>query len=86
MAKNAHQSNGSGWQDGNHCRPFSTYVTTPVVKTSAHSGDFDRSSTLAVLALDTPTSSVTTAVAQPAELNTGPPPGNLVVALHRFLI
>jgi hypothetical protein len=85
MAKNAPQPNGGGVQNGNHCRPYSAYISTPVVKTAAQTGEFDHSWVLAYVALDMPASVVTT-LAQPAELNTGPRPTNLVVELHRFLI
>jgi hypothetical protein len=85
VAKNARQPAGNGVENGTHCRPFSMYVVAPAVKASLSAG-MDHSVAIVPISFDPLTIVVTTAVAHPAELNTGPPPDNLVVALHRFLI
>jgi hypothetical protein len=41
---------------------------------------------LSLVSIDLPSIQARTAVEWVAELNTGPPPDNLVVELHRFLI
>jgi hypothetical protein len=86
VAKDARRSEGNGLQSGDRCRPYSIYVVTPAVSTSAPSGNVDHSTAIAIVALVVPSSLVATTIARPTELNTGPPPGNLVVSLHRFLI
>jgi hypothetical protein len=85
MASKTHQPKADGLQNPEHCRPYSTYAVTPVVKGSAHTS-VDRVSMLAIIPLSPLAAVVTKTAVAPAELNTGPPPDNLVVALHRFLI
>ncbi len=86
VASNAVRVHGNGFQSGDHCRPFSTYAVTPVVKTAVQVADAHQLTDIAVVLFDLPLSVLPTTFTQVAELNTGPPPDNLVVALHRFLI
>jgi hypothetical protein len=62
------------------------YIVTPAVNASVQSGDNHPSADLVIAVINLPTSYTRTAVEQVADLNTGPPPDNLVVELHRFLI
>jgi hypothetical protein len=72
-------------QSGEHCRPFSIYAVTQVVNTSAQNADVHQLAAVSVVSLNwLPAISAT--APHPTELNTGPPPDNLVVSLHRFLI
>jgi hypothetical protein len=59
---------------------------TPVVKTAMQVADVHQLADMAVVSVDLPLSAIWTTFTQITELNTGPPPDNLVVALHRFLI
>jgi hypothetical protein len=83
VASYALRPKGSAVQDGAHCRPYSIYVVASVVTNSAH---LDHSVLQAIVSINSPLSVVAAPVAHHFELNTGPPPDNLVVELHRFLI
>jgi hypothetical protein len=85
-AKTTSRTHGEGVQDGNSCRPFSIYVVTPAVSTSAQTGDLHQLVQMSMVSVDLPLFATPSTVAHVFELNTGPPPYNLVVALHRFLI
>jgi hypothetical protein len=85
-AKTASRTHGEGVQGGNSCRPYSIYVVTPAVSTSAQTGDVHQLTDMSMVSVDLPLFATPVTVAPIFELNTGPPPDNLVVALHRFLI
>ena len=85
MASNARRTNGNGFQSS-HCQQVSAFATTPVVNVSTQIQDLDQSADLTLISSDVPSALARTTLEQIAELNTGPPPNNLVVALHRFLI
>jgi hypothetical protein len=86
VAKTAGPTHGNGIQSGDHCRPFSMYTLTPAVNTSAPTGDVHQLAELSLVFVDLPFFATSATVAHGIELDTGPPPDNLVVALHRFLI
>jgi hypothetical protein len=86
LAANSRQTTGGGIQGSGHCTPVALYNVTPAVNVSIQTGDNHQSADFVAIVIDAPTSLARTTIEQLAELDTGPPPDNLVVALHRFLI
>jgi hypothetical protein len=85
VAKTNSQPNGDGL-NGGHCRPFSLFVGVTVTSTSGHSLDFQQTAEMLPVALDGTFPNFFAVSTEAVELDTGPPPENLVVALHRWLI
>jgi hypothetical protein len=77
---------GGGIQGSGRCTPVAFYNVTPAVNVSNQTDDNHQSADFAAIVIDAPASLAQTTIEQLAELDTGPPPDNLVVALHRFLI
>jgi hypothetical protein len=73
-------------QSNNHCRPITAFLTTPAVNASTQIQDVHPASDFALVSIDLPSTLSQTTVEQIAELNTGPPPDNLVVVLHHWVI
>jgi hypothetical protein len=76
----------NGWQSEGHCTPMALYAVTPAIKSSIQVSDHSASIDLTVAIIDLPLSYAQTTVEHIAPLDSGPPPNNLVVELHRFLI
>jgi hypothetical protein len=62
------------------------YVTVPVVHVLTQSSDVHQAVEFLPIGLNGNLSAIPTAVIPIAELNTGPPSGNLVVILHRWIV
>ncbi|HEY2827047.1 MAG TPA: hypothetical protein VGJ04_05545 [Pirellulales bacterium] len=86
MAKSGSRTSSDGLHNGDRCRPFSMYAVTPVVNTSAAPQFAHQLAEVSIVSSDLLLVATSTTIADVSELNTGPPPDNLVVALHRFLI
>jgi hypothetical protein len=69
-----------------HCRPFSYFAAVTVTSLSGQSLDLQQPVDVLPVVLHAPLTNAFTAPATAVELDTGPPPDNLVVALHRWLI
>jgi len=79
----------SGLQDSSHCRAIGLYALTTAVsasKSSTSAGDAHQPAQLAASAADVPCSLAKIRGEHVAELNTGPPPENLIVALRHWVI
>ncbi len=86
MVKSGRRTPSDGLHSGDRCRPFSMYAVTPVVNASAATQHAHQLAELSIVSSDLLWVATSTTIADVTELNTGPPPDNLVVALHRFLI
>jgi hypothetical protein len=86
LARNESRPNSDGIQSSGHCTPFSMYVTMTAVRPSAQSSDLLQAAAVLPVAWKIDLSPVPTVAAYVAELNTGPPPNNLVVTLHHWTI
>jgi hypothetical protein len=86
MAAKESQSKHDGLNNAGHCRPFSVFVGVTNTNSVGQSWNADQSLAALPVALDASLPTVQFASADAVELDTGPPPNNLVVALHRWLI
>jgi hypothetical protein len=86
LSQNDVRPSGEGFQSTARCRSFAIYVTVPVVQSSAQASDIHQAVEFLPVASKVDISALPATISHVAELNTGPPPGNLVVALHRWII
>ncbi len=79
-------SKHDGFQNGAHCRPVSLFVAVTVTNAGGQSWDLHQLATTLPVAQSDWLPTVQDASVGAFELDTGPPPENLVVDLHRWLI
>ena len=78
---------GSRMQGAEHCRAVGMYQQVSAVPASPQAGsDHDPSAAFVFDAIDLPNSSPTSVARQVIERDTGPPPDNLCITLHRLVI
>jgi hypothetical protein len=68
------------------CTPVVLFAANLTLKVASHVAGLNCFAAIATISLDVPLGADSLNRANPAELNTGPPTGSLVVSLHRFLI
>jgi hypothetical protein len=71
---------------GHRCTQIVVYVVVPATVTTALAGFDSQASSLALAALDLPLGSASTDSWHVFQLDTGPPPNDLVIVLHRLVI
>jgi hypothetical protein len=86
VANKSNQQNSDGLHDGGHCRPFSLFVGVTVTNANGQTSDFHQAAEMLPLAIAGSLPNPFVVSSKTVELDTGPPPNNLVVALHRWLI
>ena len=87
LAKHTKYPSGEGVQPSGGCRPFVVFVAATAVQVS-HQVSLDGGSLIAAVAAPMDVGVVLNCSSHrlTSELTTGPPPDNLVVDLHRWVI